>query len=78
MTTNQLKKLLISKINDTEDEELLKAVYKIMDFNATSAGEYKTSSGQREEIDIGLEQIAKGEIISNEDLDKEIDVWLNK
>jgi len=78
MTTNQLKKLLISKIDDTEDEELLKAVYKILDFNATSGSEYKTSAEQRKEIDIGLEQIAKGEIISNEDLDKEIDLWLNK
>jgi len=38
---------------------------------------YKLTDKQKAEIEIGLQQIEKGEIISNEDLDKEMDLWFS-
>ncbi len=78
MTTNQLKKLLISKIDDTNDDELLKAVYKILDFNSTAGGTLILSNEQKTSIKEGLEQIEEGNVISDEELEKEIDEWLSK
>jgi len=78
MTTNQLKKLLISKIDDTNDDELLKAVYKIIDFNSSSGNIYVTDDDQKKAIYQGREQIKDGLSVTNEDLEKEIDKWLSE
>lgn len=78
MTTNQLKKLLISKIDDTNDEELLKAVYKIIDYNSSSGNIFITDDEQKKAIYQGMEQIKDELIVTNEDLEKEIDKWLNE
>jgi hypothetical protein len=77
MTTNNLKKLLIAKIDDTNDEELLKAIYKLLDYNSSAGEIFKINSEQKEAIEEGRTQIEKGEFVSNEDLEKEIDKWLN-
>ncbi|HMQ78595.1 MAG TPA: hypothetical protein PKE39_01225 [Ignavibacteria bacterium] len=78
MTTNQIKKLLISKIDDTNDDELLRAVYKIMDHNSTPGNVYNLTNEQRTEVDAGLREIENGETVSDEELQKEIDKWLNE
>jgi len=78
MTTNQLKKLLIAKIDDTDDEELLKAVYKIIDFNSSPGDIYVTDKAQKKAIYEAKEQIKKGDIVTNEDVEKEIDKWLEE
>ena len=78
MTTNQIKKLLISKIDDTNDDELLRAVYKIMDHNSTHGAIFTLTNEQKAEIDAGLQEIENGETVSDEELQKEIDKWLNE
>lgn len=78
MTTNQLKKLLISKIDDINDEELLKAVYKIMDYKSTPGEIFQITNEQKKSIDAGLKDIENGDIISDEELQKEIDLWLKE
>ncbi len=78
MTTNQLKKLLISKIDDTDDDELLRAVYKIMDHNSTDGLVFNLSDKQKTAVNAGLKDIENGETVSDEDLQKEIDKWLNE
>ncbi|HWA05496.1 MAG TPA: hypothetical protein VG961_03035 [Ignavibacteria bacterium] len=78
MTTNQIKKLLISKIDDTNDDELLRAVYKIMDHNSTHGTVFNLSNEHRTEIDAGIKELEKGEMVSDEELQREIDKWLNE
>ncbi len=78
MSTNQLKKLLIGKIEDTNDEELLQAVYKLLDFNSSAGQVYQLSDEQKNAIETGKAQIANGESVSNEDLEREIDKWLKE
>ena len=45
--------------------------------NSNSKGIYMLSDFQKESIKASLEQIKNGEFISNDDLEKEMDEWLN-
>ena len=78
MSTLELKKLLISKIDDIDDEELLKAVYKLLDYKSTSGDVYVLNKDEGKEIDDGLQQVRDGKTISDEDVQKEIDEWLSE
>ncbi len=78
MTTNQIKKLLISKIDDTNDDELLRAVYKIMDHNSTHGETFRLTNEHKEAIDAGLKDIENGEIVTGEELQDVIDKWLKE
>jgi hypothetical protein len=78
MSTDQLKNLVIDKISEIEDEGFLIAINKILDTNLLSASPRKLTLEQRKKVLIGLEQLGKGEIISNEDLEKAEDEWLKE
>ncbi|MBL7129209.1 MAG: hypothetical protein ISS16_09545 [Ignavibacteria bacterium] len=78
MSTLELKKLLISKIDDIDDVELLKAVYKLLDYKSTSGDVYVLSKDEEKEINEGLQQVREGKTISDEDVQKEIDRWLSE
>ena len=78
MSTNQLKKLIIGKIDDLDDAELLNAIYKLMDYNSSEGKIYKTNNEQKSAISMAQEQIKNGDYTSNEDLEKEIDKWLSE
>jgi len=78
MSTLELKKLLISKIDDIDDEELLKAVYKLLDYKSTSGDVYVLSEDEKKEIEEGLQQVRDGKTISDEDVQREIDKWLSE
>ena len=78
MSTLELKKLLISKIDDIDDVELLKAVYKLLDYKSTSGDVYVLSKDEEREINEGLQQVREGKTISDEDVQKEIDRWLSE
>ena len=78
MSTLELKRLLISKIDDIDDEELLKAVYKLLDYKSSSGDIYVLSKEEEKEIDKGIQQVKEGKTISDEDVQKEIDKWLSE
>ncbi len=78
MNALDLKKLLISKIDDTNDEELLKAVYKLLDYNSSEGKIYKLNDDQVSAVREAQAQIAKGKFITDEELDQEIDKWLSE
>lgn len=76
MTTIALKQKLHHQIDLIDNVDLLKDLNKIIE-NTISGGIYKFTDFQKESINISLEQIKNGEFISNEDLEKEMDLWLN-
>jgi hypothetical protein len=78
MTTIQLKNILIDKIYSISDEEFLLAIKKLMDCVDTSNKIYKLNNEQRNAVNEGKQQIKDGKYISNEDLQKEEDLWLNE
>ncbi len=77
MTTIELKKELIHRITEIEDEDFLKAIKTILDLKVSS-GILNLTREQKEEIITSRENAYKGEVIDNEILDKEIKSWLNE
>jgi hypothetical protein len=73
MTVNNLKKLLIGKIAETSDEEILKVVYRLLDnYNQV----HQLSPEETFIVKEAQAEYKRGESISDEDLQKEIDEWL--
>ncbi|OGW23876.1 MAG: hypothetical protein A2X59_11780 [Nitrospirae bacterium GWC2_42_7] len=78
MSTTQLKNMVIDKIYSIDDKEFLAALKKILDSSISSDIVYKLNKKQRAAVQKGKQQIASGEFITNEELEKEEDKWLNK
>ncbi len=78
MSTEQLKNLVIDRISEIEDENFLQAIKTILDSNLAPASIYKVTEAQRQKVEIGITQLNNGQIISNEDLEKEEDAWLKE
>ncbi len=78
MSTVDLRKRLIDKIQKTEDENLLKEAYRLLELETENIEIYKLSDEQRKAIHEGREQISKGQFLSNDQANKEIDEWLNR
>jgi len=77
MTTIELKDILIHKIAAINDKSFLAAVNTIIDSKSEKLI-YKTTPEQREQIKKGQGQFLRGETISNEHVEAEIDKWLNE
>lgn len=78
MSTSQLKNLVIDKIYGIEDEELLTAFKKILDSSISGGVVYSLNDEQRQAVREGKRQIAVGEFVTNEDLEKSEDRWLKE
>ncbi|HRF99462.1 MAG: hypothetical protein U0W65_05155 [Bacteroidia bacterium] len=77
MSTKELKYLLISKIDDTEDEQLLKAIYTLLN-SSTSQDVFMVNEAQANSIYKGKKDIELGNYILNEDLHNDVMKWINK
>jgi predicted transcriptional regulator len=77
MTTIELKDILINKIAAINDKSFLAAMNTIIDTKSKKLI-YKTTPEQKQQIKEGQEQIARGEILSNDQVEAEIDKWLNE
>lgn len=78
MTTLDLKKQLIDKINSTQNDLLLAEVYRLLDMEITDEELYKLNEEQLSEVAEAREQFKNGEYYTDEEVTKEIDKWLNK
>ena len=77
MTTIELKDILIHKIAAINDKAFLAAMNTIIDTKSEKLI-YKTTPGQRERIKKGQDQFLRGETISNDQVETEIDKWLKE
>ena len=77
MKTIELKDILIHKIAAINDKAFLAAVNTIIDTKSEKLI-YKTTPEQREKIKKGQDQFLRGETISNDQVEAEIDKWLNE
>ena len=73
MSVNDLKRALVGKIAETNDEELLKVVYRLLD-NAQEV--YQFSPEQLSIVEEARAQYRRGEYITDEELQKELSKWL--
>jgi len=76
VSTIELRHYIIEKLSLIDDDSFLKAIKTIVE-SKVNEGVYKLSDFQKKRVDAGREQLRKGQSISNEVLQKEIDQWLN-
>jgi hypothetical protein len=78
MSTIELRKRLLEKIQKTANIELLEEVCRLLDLEGEDAEIYKLNDDQGTAIAESRQQIKKGQFLTGEQADKEIDEWLNK
>jgi hypothetical protein len=76
MSTVELRHLIIEKLSLIDDDSFLNAIKTIIE-SKVNEGVYKLSDFQKNRIESGRNQLKKGQSISNDILQKEIDQWLN-
>ena len=78
MSTIELRKLLIEKIQLTDDDKLLEEASRLLEVEIEESDVYILNDKQKEAIEEGRKQIVKGEYLTDEESNKEIDEWLSK
>ena len=77
MTTIELKDILIHKIAAINDKSFLAAMNTIIDTKSEKLI-YRTTPEQKQRIKLAQEQIARGEAISNDQVEADVDKWLSE
>jgi hypothetical protein len=76
MTILELKKKLILKINQTENNELLEVMYRLITGEEAGPDIYELSHDQNCAVEEGQQQFETGKFLKGEQADKEIEEWL--
>ena len=76
MSTAELRNIIIEHLSHIEDASFLKALKTIIE-SKVSEGVYKLSDYQKKRIESGREQLRNRKTVSHEELQNEIDQWLN-
>jgi GTP-binding protein EngB required for normal cell division len=75
----KLKTKLIDKINSTNDKELLKEVYRLLEMDFDDQDEvYKLSKEQKAAIREAKKQIKQGDFLTDEESNKVTEAWLKR
>ncbi len=78
MKTIEIKKKLIRKIFSIEDKTLLKEMSIMVGIDNEEEEIYHLSDEQLKAVEEAQEQYLRGEYVTNEELEKEIEEWLNE
>lgn len=78
MTTLELKKKLIKRINNLEDKLLLEEISRLIEVEYNESGIYCFTEDESRAIEEARESYTKGDFLSNEEANNEVDEWLNK
>jgi len=78
MSTVELRRRLIDKIQKTENEDLLAEAYRLLELETEDIEMYKLNDDQRKAISEARQQINSGQFLTDEQSNKEIDEWLSK
>lgn len=76
MLTKEMKQELIDKIKSIQDENILEEVYRILEVGTQEVERIILSTEQKDSIDKGLNDIEKGDYLSDEEANQEIKEWL--
>ena len=78
MSTIELRKRLIDKIQKTDNDDLLAEAYRLLELETEDIEIYKLNNDQRKAITEARQQIKSGQFLTDEQSNKEIDEWLSK
>ncbi|MCX6220938.1 MAG: hypothetical protein NTZ69_08110 [Bacteroidia bacterium] len=77
MTSIELKKRLIGKINQTQNNEILEEMYRLI-VNEETDNIYELSDEQKKAVEEARQQFKNGQFLKSDQADKEIEEWLGK
>lgn len=77
MSTVELRHIITEQLNQIEDESFLNALKTIVE-SKISGGVYQLSDYQKERIKTAREELQAYQTITHNDLQKEVDEWLNE
>lgn len=78
MSTIELRKLLIEKIQLTDNDKLLEEASMLLEVELEESDVYILNDKQKAAIEEGRSQINAGEYLTDEQSNKEIEEWLKK
>jgi predicted transcriptional regulator len=78
MSSDELKEKLIAKINNINDRELLELIARTIEFEEKYNVIYEMSSEELAAVQEGREQLKKGQWLSHEEANKQVDEWFNQ
>ena len=78
MTTKELRYKVIKKINELDDENLLHDLIRLIEDSTDDNEIYRLSDNHKKAINIAIDQLGKGDYLTNEQSNHQIDEWLNK
>lgn len=78
MSTEELKKHLHEGIENIDDDDFLNTIKELIDRKYSASYDIKLSDRQLKRIRESEEQISAGDFLSNDEVDKIIDKWLNE
>lgn len=78
MSTVELRKRLIEKIQATSDDHLLEEANRLFEIETEELDIYLLNDEQKTIIGQSRQQISQGKFISDEQANKEIDEWLGE
>lgn len=76
MSTIELRHIITEHLSHIEDASFLNAIKTIVE-SKLSEGEYKLSDFQKKRVDLARNELKQKKTISNNQLQKEVDQWLN-
>jgi predicted transcriptional regulator len=78
MSTTELRKRLVERIQSTSDETVLEEIYRILEVSSEEENPIVLSGEQKAKIEEGLKDIEEGRYLTNDQANKEIEEWLKK
>ena len=78
MTTKELKLRIIKKINKLDDENLLRDLIRLIEYSTDEDEIYRLSDNHKKAINKAIDQIEKGDYLTNKQSNQQIDEWINK
>jgi hypothetical protein len=78
MAVSELKNQVKKRIESVNDESLLEEILNLIDFQSEKEEMYMIPSDHQKELELSLEQMKNGDIISNEDVNDKVQKWLSK
>lgn len=74
----ELKKKLIKRINNLEDDLLLQEMVRLLDLREEESDIYYFTEEESRAIEEAREHYAQGEFLTDKEANKEVDEWLGK
>lgn len=78
MSATELRSKIIERIATIEDESVLREIFDLISFEAKVDAVYRLTDAEKKAIEIGLKDIANGEVYTSQVADQMLKEWLKK